>query len=128
MRRYVFSGAGTWNPDEGMTQIPENCRFTRDCQAGDLIDNPLGNSIEANQVPSACFQQVFEAGDWTENLTLDALEPLRTAVDSPIMVEQPTTLEQLLRQYPGDCHWAACAAPVRGWPQNVQTPSGARPF
>jgi RHS repeat-associated protein len=109
----VLSGHGWWDPSNGLTVVPDGTSITTYAGLGNAITNDFGNAIEdganlgpfSNQMEGA---QTYLSGSFVPNLTLGPLESNYFITGSPVTVNAPQTLDQLLAPNMGNVKWAAC--------------------
>ena len=108
--RVVMSGHGGYEVGNGITTVPEGTSVTVYSKFGGSISDGLGNAIELNDsILSNVYSRTYTAGQQIPNYTLGPPAGLNIT-GNPITVTKPTLLSDLLGQYKGDIHWAACTA------------------
>jgi hypothetical protein len=103
----VFSGHGSYFPDNGTTIVPEGTTLTIYSKPGATISDTLGNRIELGGDLSQVFKQTFKSGDELPDYVLHPAPDLNIR-GAPITVLDDTPLSGLLKPDMGNCHWAAC--------------------
>jgi RHS repeat-associated protein len=101
----VFSGHGQFGPENGTITVPEGTSLGMYTEHGTPLGNDVGNQIELGNPPPPV--QVYLPGDQVPNYTLYPPGDLALA-GSPVTVNAPTLLGDLLQPGMGFCKWAAC--------------------
>jgi hypothetical protein len=109
----AFSGHGTWDPENGFTQVPEGTYLRAHTPHGGELSLKAAQKIESGGAPLASGQYVYGPGDVVPNYILHP-QPSGWGV-SPRLVEvpHPTSLSELLQPNQGLCEWSACRVVVR---------------
>jgi hypothetical protein len=87
--------------------VPEGTEVVTYSKFGGSITDRLGNAIEVGQIPPGTYSRTWAAGQKMPNYTLYPPEGLRLQ-GSPVTVQKPTLLGDLLKPNMGRVHWAAC--------------------
>ncbi len=103
----IFSGHGGYEIGSGITAIPDGTSLTVYSKFGSTISDELGNMIETGANLSNVYSRTYGTGDRLPNYTLYPPEGLNIK-GTPITVDSPTQLSDLLNPNMGECHWAAC--------------------
>jgi hypothetical protein len=103
----VFSGHGGLEKGSGSLVVPEGTQVTTYSKPGGSISDTLGNAIETGKDMSGLPSKTFLPGETMPNYTLYPPDKLNI-LGSPITVDSPTKLSDLLKPNMGSCQWAAC--------------------
>lgn len=108
--RVVLSGHGCFHPLNGYFRVPLGSTVTVYAKHHGEITNDLGNLIESDR-PFDGYQHVFTPGESMRNYQLLPGVGLSLKYN-PVTVEVPTMLDNLVKEHPGDIHFAACLIDV----------------
>jgi len=88
--------------------IPEGSSLTTYTKPGGTISDRLGQLIETGgNTNSILYKRTYNPGDLAPVVKLYPPDGLNI-MGNPITVTSPTDVRDLMKQYPGECHWAAC--------------------
>jgi hypothetical protein len=106
----VFSGHGSYHPSDGELIVPSGGNVTVYSEHGGMITDDLGHAIETDGDLSKVYKKTYNSGDVMPNYTLHPADSDIEIKGNPITVDKPTTIDKLVKENQGDCHWAAYLA------------------
>lgn len=105
--RHTISGHGSYDPDNGAFIVPNGSSITTFAEHGSTITDSLGNLIETGGDTSGVYSKTFHAGEPIPNYTIHPPDGLKI-LGSPLTVERPTLISELIRENMGHVDLAVC--------------------
>ncbi|ETZ53971.1 putative nAD(+)--arginine ADP-ribosyltransferase Mav [Mycobacterium avium MAV_120709_2344] len=104
---HTISGHGSYDPGNGAFLVPEGSSITTFAEHGSTITDSLGNLIETGGDTSGVYSKTFHAGESIPNYTIHPPDGLKI-LGSPLTVERPTLISELIRENMGHVNLAVC--------------------
>lgn len=104
---HTISGHGSYDPGNGAFLVPKGSSITTFAEHGSTITDSLGNLIETGGDTSGVYSKTFHAGESIPNYTIHPPDGLKI-LGSPLTVERPTLISELIRENMGNVNLAVC--------------------